>query len=346
MATDRDKHPYPWMALKRQPPSSRQPEFLRADDEEAMQRLREKTGNTDLSISMWFSETAELSAPRSYRFHFHIASPDLETTRIRALEILYYITDHFGVPEDCIDIIFNGGGQASSHVDHDSAGAGGNDVDGLMENAGQKLGIDSDATGQTADRHDSPGDQADAGDKAGDYEAVKDVASSAEIVVSIPPVVFSGQPRAEDSMISPQEVPEAVEWFAGLSADFEKKQRRQDDLRKAMLQEGWEILPCLRRLTRLCLYDHVRLEAYRTISRFLSWIGAGESEIRYQIHSIDHRNPIKDYQKLKNIVIFAIENPWFFGCEHALLSQFCPAGGCFMAEALEKHEKPYLFEQV
>ncbi len=155
---------------------------------------------------------------------------------------------------------------------------------------------------------------------------------------------LSKQPRAEDSMTMPQEVPEAVEWFAGVLADFEKEQRRQNELRQAMLKEGWEIPACIRRWLRLCLYDNVRLEVYRIVSQFLSWIGASESEIRFQIHNIDRRNPIKDYQRLTGIVMFGVENPWFVGCEHPLVQQFCPAGGCFVKELIDRHEKPLLFQ--
>jgi len=131
--------------------------------------------------------------------------------------------------------------------------------------------------------------------------------------------------------------------IAEIHAEFEEKLLRQNELQKLMLQKGWEIPPCIRRLQQLCLYDNIRLEAYRVLSQFYSWIGAGPDEIRHLINFMDRRNPIRNYQKTNAIITFAVENPWFVGCQHFLLEQFCPAGKCFMAELIEEYEKPYLF---
>jgi len=94
------------------------------------------------------------------------------------------------------------------------------------------------------------------------------------------------------------------------------------------------------------LYDHNRLEAYRIISSFFAWIKAGHGEVRNLIYTVDRRNPIKNYRKMNAIIAFAVENPWFVGCQHRLLQQFCPAGKCFMAELIEEYENPRLFEQA
>jgi len=134
--------------------------------------------------------------------------------------------------------------------------------------------------------------------------------------------------------------------IAEIHAEFEEKLLRQNELQKLMLQKGWEIPPCIRRLQQLCLYDNIRLEAYRVLSQFYSWIGAGPDEIRHLINFMDRRNPIRNYQKTNAIITFAVENPWFVGCQHALLHRFCPAGKCFMAELIEEYENPRLFEQV
>jgi len=112
-------------------------------------------------------------------------------------------------------------------------------------------------------------------------------------------IELSKQPKPEDSMILPHRIPEAVEWFNEIYTEFETKLLRQDELQKLMLEKGWEIPPCIRRLQQLCLYDKVRLEAYRVISQFYSWIGAGPDEIRHQIHLVDRRNPIKNYKKYR-----------------------------------------------
>jgi hypothetical protein len=152
------------------------------------------------------------------------------------------------------------------------------------------------------------------------------------------------RPKPEDSLILARRIPAAAEWFAEALADFEKKQRRQDQLRKLMLEKGWEIPPCIRRLQSLRLYDDVRLEAYRVLSQFYSWIKASHAETRHLIYRVDQRNPIKDYQRLSSIITYAIENLWFVGCEHPLLQRFCPAGKCFLAELIKEYGQPRLFE--
>jgi hypothetical protein len=154
---------------------------------------------------------------------------------------------------------------------------------------------------------------------------------------------LSKHPRAEDSLILPQRIPEAAEWFAEALAEFEKKQHQQQQLRKAMLEKGWEISPCIERMQKLCLYDDVRLEAYRAMAQYYAWAGASPSEIRRRIQESDRRNPIKDYKRLGLIITFATENPAFVGCDHPLLKRFCAAGRCFMAELLKEYEQPRLF---
>ncbi|MBW1791655.1 MAG: hypothetical protein JRJ14_05200 [Deltaproteobacteria bacterium] len=159
-------------------------------------------------------------------------------------------------------------------------------------------------------------------------------------------IELSKQLKPEDSMITPRKVPEAVEWFAEISSEVQKQYEKQEQLRNMMLRNGWEIPPCLYHLQRLCLYPNVRLEAYRIIAGFYSWIGASSAHIWYEVKNCDQRNPINDFQKLKAIISFAVENPGFFGCEHPLLKQFCPAGKCFMAELINEYDNPCLFEQV
>ena len=151
------------------------------------------------------------------------------------------------------------------------------------------------------------------------------------------------KPKPENSLIMPTSASEAVEWYAETLAEFEKEQHQQDDLRKRVLDKGWEVPQCIRRMMQLCLYDHNRLEAYRVISQFFSWIKAGPTEIRQVIHAVDRRNPLRDRRKIDEIIDFAAENPWFAGCQNPLLQQFCPAGGCFMAELLKEYEQPPLF---
>lgn len=157
-------------------------------------------------------------------------------------------------------------------------------------------------------------------------------------------IELSKQPRPDDLTIEPSVIPESVEWYYETHAEFEKKVLRQDELQKLIKDQGWEIPPCIRRWLRLCLYDNVRLEVYRIISQFLSWIGASESEIRHQIQNIDSRNPIDNYLKLNAIISFGVDNGWFVGCQHPLLQKFCP-GYCFISHALKEYQQPRLFEK-
>ena len=88
------------------------------------------------------------------------------------------------------------------------------------------------------------------------------------------------------------------------------------------------------------------LEACRITARFFAAVKASEYEIWHLIQTWARRNAYKDYQRLKAIIAFAIENPQFAGCEHKLLKRFCPQGKCFMAALLNEYENPRLFENM
>ena len=377
-------------------PRGGKPVFVNMTVAAVIEAFRNQHSNLDLSISTWSSSTPDPSAPRDYDLRSHITALDVETARISALQAAQYIVENFDIPEECMEITYDGGGAG--------------DKDDTGRNAGNA------ATTDTVDRH-SP---AAFSPNSGGYRSsgnAKEGATAAVIIISILPVVFGRQPtmsmpamnyhlarqmaddgisnldidvyqresfvhlpnsintatgrfiipvsmkellyldgetiaelakkpKPEDSEASPQRVPEAVEWFAETLADFEKQQCRQDGLQKVMLDNGWEVPPCLRHLMRLRLYDHNRLEAYRVISQFFSWIKAGPPEIQHLIHTVDRRNALQDYQRINAIIAFASENPWFAECEHTLLQQFCPEGGCFMADMIKEYEQPRLFEQV
>jgi len=158
---------------------------------------------------------------------------------------------------------------------------------------------------------------------------------------------LSKQPRPDDLMIHPQHVPEVGEWFEEIFVEFEKKLLRQDELQKLILKNGWQIFPCIRRLTWADLDKSTAFEACRLIAGIFSFLGSHEDEIRYHIMHLARRNSITgftEYQKLKNIITFGVENPMLVECQHPLMSRFCPAGGCFIKELIEEYEKPYLFE--
>jgi len=144
-------------------------------------------------------------------------------------------------------------------------------------------------------------------------------------------------------MIIPRVVPEAVEWFNEVWKEEEKRQYRQSQLQKLIMEKGWQITPCIRRLTWMDLSKEQSFEACRIISQFYSWIKADPDEIWHYFQQIDRRNRIEDYQRLRAILNFATENPGFIGCQHSLLKRFCPVGKCFMAELMNEYENPHLF---
>jgi hypothetical protein len=355
--------------------NSRQLLFINIADENSVNTARSQHNNENLHISVCSYNTPDPSAPRTYPLYFKIASNNSENVLKAALEIFFYISDYFSIPQDCLEVIYTGSGN----------------------------GMDAGAAGSAAN---SGGES---GNNTGNANS-----TAAEIVILILSIVFAGQPtplmpainyelarqlvedvtenididvyhrdylirlpnsfnsqtgsyvislhikellymnavaiaglskesRPEDSLILPHPVPEAIEWFAGLLEDTERKQQRQKQLQELLLKNGWQIPPCIRRLTWADLGKEEAVEACRIISQFYSWIDASPDEIRYYLQQIDRRNRIEDYPRLKAIIAFALENPRFAGCEHPLPRRFCPAGKCFMAELIEEYEKPYLF---
>lgn len=341
--------------------------FINMADDDATQVFRNQYSNQDLFISIWHSAVPDLSAPRNYSLCFHIVTDDPEAAHVRALETCFYISENFSMPQDCIEVLYTEG-IANKKIDAHNINNGNNTAhhpfaeimilippvvfDGLptplMPALNYYLARQLAADGiENIDIDLYQRDHCIALPNS-----INPITSRFVIPLTMKELLYldangiaelSKQPRPEDSMILPHRVPEAVEWFAEIHAEFEEKLLRQDELQKLMLQKGWEIPPCIRRLQQLCLYDNIRLEAYRVISQFYSWIGAGIDEIRHLINFMDRRNPIRNYQKMKAIITFAIENPWFVGCQHSLLEQFCSAGKCFMAELIEAYENPYLF---
>ena len=406
MLRDSSKHENSWIGIRQQGFSCQQLKFARVDDEDAIQRIRDETGNTDLFISNWFSEVPDASALRNYTLCFRIVSPEIETVRVCALEVVYYATDHFSVPDECMEIIYNGGGQIRKDINSKNAADSTKNTNSVVDGAN--------------DQHNSASDQKDTENQLNCSKDSSEGSSAAEIVILIHPLVFAGlptplmpainyylarqmvkdgiknididvyqrdssiplpnsinnttgrfiipltmkellylgrdrivelskQPRPDDSMTTPQEVPEAVEWFAEVHDDLVKKLLRQDDLQNLTLKNGWQIPSCIRRLTWADLDRNSTLEACRLISGMYSFLGSHEEEIRYHIMRLARRNSItgfKEYQKLNAIVTFGVENPMIAECRHPLLSRFCPAGGCFMKELIEEYEKPYLFEKI
>jgi len=154
---------------------------------------------------------------------------------------------------------------------------------------------------------------------------------------------MSKQPRPDDSYAVCHRVPEAAEWFAEALQEKEKHVKRQSQLRSMLQRDGWQIPPCVRRLHWADLPQDQVLEACRIIARFYPFINAGNDETWYHLLRLDRRHDIGDHARLTAIIAFAVENPGFAGCQHPLLQQFCPAGGCFMNEIINELKNPRLF---
>jgi hypothetical protein len=371
--------------------NSRQPLFINMADENSVKMARSQHNNENLHISVCSYNAPDPSAPRTYPLYFKIASNSSENVLKAALEICFYISDNFSIPQDFIEIIYTGGGNGMD------AGAAGS--------AAPKAGDNSSTSDDIADN------------SGGSNKNTADTNNAvAEMVILIPQLVFAEQPtplmlainyklarqlinddiknididvyqrnylirlpnsfnsdtgsyvipliikelmyldasailelakqpRAEDSMIFPQKVPEAAEWFAEILKEFTHRKKAQDELLKLLLKGGWTIPPCIRRLLWADLSKEQALEACRVISQFYSWIKASPDEIWYHFQRIDRRNHIADYQRLRAILNFASENPsGFAGCDHKLLAGFCPSGKCFLYEIQNEINNPALFE--
>ena len=202
--------------------------FIKAGDKDAMQALRNKYGNTDIFVSVCSYEAPDISAPRTYPLYFKIASDDLEKTRISTLEACYYLSENFSIPDDCIEVIYTGGGAAAPRHNETGVNAPENSRDRRHTpgNTGQVGGDSSRASeycrsGQFArhSRTNAAGKLAEGihmshytGDSSADICRVETGENgsessynsrhtgngagdgTAEMVISIPPVVFGGKP--------------------------------------------------------------------------------------------------------------------------------------------------------
>jgi len=362
--------------------------FVDMVDTATIEAVRDRYVNQDLSTSTWSSPAPDPSAPRNYDLSFHITAPDLETARVSAVGAVYHITEKFGIPTECMDITCNGGGkvgsvaaaghnndfaekagdtadtsgQAPQLCDQGTDGAGvvAGDNDDIGGNASNAISTDA------ANRHSPAASSSHAGGHRSSGNA-KEGAITAEITISIPPVVFGGRPtplmpamnchlarqmvadgitnididvyqrdhfvrlpnsinsaagrfvipltmkellyldgkaiaelakkpKPEDSLIMPRPVPEAAEWCAEKLAEFEKEQHRQDDVRKTVFDNGWEVPQCIRRMMQLCLYDHNRLEAYIPIVRAP---GSQRARLRASQIAWNRRSQPRGYQRPK-----------------------------------------------
>ena len=155
-------------------------------------------------------------------------------------------------------------------------------------------------------------------------------------------IELSKQPRPECSLITPGEAPQAIRWLVKSHKEAERNHKKNKQLQDALLRRGWEILPCIRRLSWADLPKTAALEACRMISQFYPYVGAAESETWRYIGYVDRRNSICEHERLKAIVRFGMENPRL-NCEAALLQELCPAGKCCVPRLVAECEQPSLF---
>ena len=338
----------------------REPSFIKVGDDDAVQAFRNRADNKDLFISTWQSAIPDISAPRKYAICFHIFANNIETARVIALEALYYIEERFSIPAEQIEIIYIGGVDTSNEDAMEGISA--SEIIILIQP--EVFDCMSTLLMPALNCHLSR-EMVEDGIKNIDIDvyqrdhfipllnSINSTTGRFVISMTLKELLYmdgnriielSKQPRPDDSMIEPSRIPEAVEWFAETHFEFGQKKTIQNELHKLLEKNGWEIPQCIRRWLRLSLYDNVRLEVYRIVCKYFSWIGASESEIRFQIQNLDSRNPIENSQKLNNIITFGAENGWFVGCQHPLLQKFCP-GYCFIADMIKEYQQPRLFEK-
>jgi len=334
--------------------------FVRSDDEFAKQVFKNRCENRDLWVSPNLYTASSLSAKQICPLRFHIVAENLTQARRNAIEACYYITQNFAIQEEGVEVIYNGGkgpvGSMDSnataitemvviispivfgrqpiqlmplinyHLARDLIRAGINNIDIDVYQQDRLLRMSNSFDSSTS-RYAIP-------------------LTFKELLYLSPDRIteLAQNPRPEDSMVIPRVAPQAVEWFNDVCKEEEKRQYRQSQLQKLILEKGWQITPCSRRLLWADLSKEQAIEACRIISQFYSWIKAGLDEIWHYLQQIDRRNHIGDYPRLKAIIAFALENPKFAGCEHPLLERLCPAGNCFMAELKKEYESPYLFK--
>ena len=282
-----------------------QPAFINIRDEDAVEMVRNQYDNTNIKMSICSFESPHPSAQRTYPLYFRIVSNNSEKVRRSVIESLYYIAENFHIPEDCIEIIYNGSGNASK-TEHKP-----DNTTFLTEMVilippviydGQPTPVMPAINYQLARQLTEDGiNHLDIDVYQRDYfirlpNSVNNTTGRFVIPLQMKELLYldacrimelANQPRPEDCLILPRQVPEAVQWFAQLCKQTEKIQHKQSQIQKLLLEKGWQVPPCIWRLQRICLYDDIRLEAYRVISQFYSWIKASCNQIWQQIQSID-----------------------------------------------------------
>jgi len=345
--------------------------FVRIGDDEALADWQNQHKNTDILTS-----TPTYTAPHRQLLclaplSFEITGTDLEEIRKNTVSAFLYLTQYLKIPDDCVEVIYNAGVDGNSSGDGSYDGYGGDNRSDCIYNPSKMVLIIPSAVFNCKPTAHMP---------VINYSLAREMLAAGITLIDIDVyqrdhflrlpnsingtngryviplqikelmyldsrsiIELSRQPRAEDSFISPQSVPQATEWFAQELGKAEKEYQRQNQLQKVLLEKGWQIPPCIRRLLWAELDKNNALEMCRLVARFYSFIKASEAEIWQHLHRLDKRHTINDYQRLKAIVTFAVENPGMFDCSHPLLRCCCSDRKCFMAKLVEEFENPHLF---
>jgi len=306
--------------------------------------------------------------------YFEIIGTDLEEIRRNTVSAFLYLTQHLKIPDDCIEAIYDAGDDGDNAGD---AGYDGQDRNNRHErvHSGSKIALlipsavfNCQPTVHTPVINYSlarklhsagiSGINIDVYERGRFFRLTNSINSATGryvIPLAIKELMYldtrsiielSKQPKPEDSLTLPRSIPQAAEWFAQELKKAEKEHQRQNRLQKVLLEKGWQIPLCIRRLLWAELDKESAIEAYRIVVRFYSFIKAGEAEIWHQILSLNRRLAPMDYQRLKAIVRFTTENPGMIDCGHPLLRRCCSGRKCFMAKLIEEFENSHLFEQT
>lgn len=291
--------------------------FIRIEDPDALDTFRVRHGNRDLVVSVAFCESAGPSSRCVYALCFHVRSSSLEQARQSALEVVYYLAEHCGIPPESLDLIFNGGGLVAQDDGRANIGA--------AAPAEIVILVPPSVFGARPTPH----------TLTINYDLARQMRAKAVGAISV-------RPRDDNSFAVCLPVPEATEWFGETLAEKEKHARWQSRLQEHLLRLGWAVPPCIRRLDWAEFSEDNALEACHVIAAFYPFVGAGEDEVWHHVRRIDQRHGLQQSARLRAIVTFGNENPTF-ECGHPFLQKFCPAGGCFMKKWMDEMKNPRLF---
>jgi len=336
--------------------------FMLADDEDQLQAVFDELGDIGLLCSACLFDAPSLSAACTYPLYFRVASNSVDETRVIALETCYYLVENFGIPENCIDVVFTGGNAGT--INKNEGGFESDFTEMLILIPPIVFGGHPSCL-MLVLNYDIARHLIRAGLKNIDADiyykdfafplpnSIRGLTGTYVIPLQIRELLYlnaqgiielSKQPRPEN--IVARAVPEATKWFTNAHQEAEKEHKRQKQLQKMMLEKGWQIPPCIRQLMWADMDRQAALEACRVISRYLTFVRAAEDEVWFHLLRIDRRNTIQDHERLRAIVTFAVENLWLAKCDHPLLQKHCHVGKCSVATLLDEYEKPYLFENM